>query len=89
MPTQKEKSQEKQSRNRKYKTLIKNQFKKIEICLKEKGTKAEEIKTLVAEAQQILDKASNKKIIHKNKAARKKSNLHTLLNKLNEKKEVS
>lgn len=89
MPTQKERSQEKQSRNRKYKTLIKNQFKKIEACLKEKGAKAEEIKVLVSEAQQILDKASNKKVIHKNKAARKKSNLHILLNKLNEKKEVS
>ena len=89
MPTQKEKSQEKQSRNRKYKTLIRNQFKKIEVCLKEKEPKAEEIKTLVAEAQQILDKANNKKVIHKNKAARKKSSLHLLLNKLNKKKEVS
>ena len=89
MPTQKEKSQEKQSRNRKYKTLIRNQFKKIEVCLKVKGPKAEEIKNLVSEAQQILDKANNKKVIHKNKAARKKSSLHLLLNKLNEEKEVS
>lgn len=77
-----------QSRSRKYKTLIKNQFKKIETCLKEKDPQAEEMKILVAEAQQILDKASNKKIIHKNKAARKKSNLHQLLNKLSQKPEI-
>jgi small subunit ribosomal protein S20 len=79
MLTEKEKSQVKQSRNRRYKTLIKNQFKKVEKCLKEKGTSAEEMKSLVAETQKILDKASNKKVIHKNKAARKKSRLHKLI----------
>ncbi|CAI2161734.1 1304_t:CDS:2 [Funneliformis geosporum] len=37
---------------------------------------------MVSEAQQILDKAAQKKIIHKNKAARKKSQLQRNLNKL-------
>ena len=89
MPTEKEKDQIKQSRNRKYKTLIKNQFKKVEKGLKEKGVGVEEMKFLVAETQKVLDKASNKKVIHKNKAARKKSRLHLMINKLNAKKEVS
>ena len=82
------KSKEKQSRNRKYKTLIKNQFKKVEVYLQEKKNDEEQLKKLVLETQKILDKASSKKIIHKNKAARKKSQLFKNLNRLNKEKEV-
>jgi small subunit ribosomal protein S20 len=89
MSIQKAKSHEKQSQNRKYKTLIKNQFKKFENCLKGGGENSEELKKITSEAQKVLDKASNKKIIHQNKAARQKSKLHSLLNKLNKKKEVT
>ncbi|MDR1670810.1 MAG: 30S ribosomal protein S20 [Spiroplasmataceae bacterium] len=78
MPIEEEKkSKEKQARNRKYKTLIKNQFKKIEI-FKDKDNK-EELKKLIAETQSILDKAKNKKVIHINKSARKKSQLYKKL----------
>ncbi|MEG7978503.1 MAG: 30S ribosomal protein S20 [Mollicutes bacterium UO1] len=83
------KSQVKQARNRKYKTLIKNQFKKIVFYLKEKKTDEQELKKLVAETQKILDKAQNKKVIHKNKAARKKSQLHSNLNKLRERQQIN
>jgi small subunit ribosomal protein S20 len=83
------KSKEKQSRNRRYKTIIKNQFKKVEVYLQEKKNDEEQLKKLVLETQKILDKASSKKIIHKNKAARKKSQLFKNLNKLNREKEVS
>jgi len=83
MLTQKEKNQKKQSHNRKYKTLIKNNFREIEIYLKEKNLQIEKIKELSAKAQSSLNKASNKGVIHKNKAARKTKSLHVLINKLN------
>ena len=93
MPTKeerisKEKEAEKQARNRKYKTLIKNQFRKIEVYLKEKKTDEKELKSLIAETQKILDKAKNKKIIHQNKSARKKRQLYKKLNVLSGGKEV-
>ena len=93
MPTKeerisKEKEAEKQARNRKYKTLIKNQFRKIEVYLKEKKADEKEIKSLIAETQKILDKAKNKKIIHQNKSARKKRQLYKKLNVLSGGKEV-
>lgn len=84
-----EKNREKQSQNRKYKTLIKNQFKKIEVYLKEKNTDEKELKKLESETQKVLDKAKNKKVIHRNKAARKKSQLHNNLNKLRENQEIN
>lgn len=74
-----EKNQKRQVRNKKYKTLIKNQFKKITSYLKEKKSQPGELKVLLAGTQKVLDKAANKKVIHKNKAARKKSKLHKLL----------
>ena len=94
MPTKeerikKEKEAEKQARNRKYKTLIKNQFRKIEVYLKEKKTDEKELKSLIAETQKILDKAKNKKIIHQNKSARKKRQLYKKINILNGGKEVN
>jgi len=83
------KNQERHARNRKYKTLIKNQFKKIEVYLQEKKSDEKELKKMVAETQKILDKAQNKKVIHKNKAARKKKQLYKNLNGLNQEKEVN
>ena len=83
------KNQERHARNRKYKTLIKNQFKKIEVYLQEKKSDEKELKKMVAETQKILDKAQNKKVIHKNKAARKKKQLYKNLNRLNQEKEIS
>jgi len=83
------KNQERHARNRKYKTLIKNQFKKIEVYLQEKKSDEKELKKMVSETQKILDKAQNKKVIHKNKAARKKKQLYKNLNGLNQEKEVN
>ena len=90
------KNKEKQARNRKYKTLIKNQFKKIEIHLKEEksdknavSVQQKELESLIAETQKILDKAKNKKIIHPRKRDRKKRQLYNSLNKLRETKEVN
>ena len=85
MPTKeerisKEKQAKKQAENRKYKTLIKNQFKKVKIYQKEKKTDEKELKNLISETQKILDKAKNKKVIHKNKVARKKKQLYKNLN---------
>jgi ribosomal protein S20 len=83
------KNQERHARNRKYKTLIKNQFKKIEVYLQEKKSDEKELKKMVSETQKILDKAQNKKVIHKNKASRKKKQLYKNLNRLNQEKEVN
>jgi small subunit ribosomal protein S20 len=67
-------------RNKKYKTLIKNQFKKIDSMVKsDKANKEEDLKILLSEAQRILDKASRKGVIHKNKSSRKKSRIYKLV----------
>ena len=76
------KNKEKRAKKRKYETLIKNQFKKVETYVKEKKTDEKELKKLLSETQKVLDKAQNKKVIHKNKAARKKSQLYNRLNDL-------
>ena len=94
MPTKeerisKEKEAKKQAKNRKYKTLIKNQFKKVEIYLKEKKTDEKELKSLISETQKVLDKAKNKKIIHQNKSARKKRQLYKKLNVLSGSEETN
>jgi small subunit ribosomal protein S20 len=74
MAIKNEKNKKKQSEKRKYKTLIKNHFKKAKSYLKEK-TDSSQIKSLIIETQKLLDKASQKGKIHRNKAARKKSQL--------------
>lgn len=80
MPIKEEKkSKEKQARNRKYKTLIKNQFKKVQL-FKDNDNK-DELKKLISETQKILDKAKNKNVIHINKSARKKTQLFKILSK--------
>jgi len=75
MPTKNIKNKKKQSENRKYKTLIKNQFKKVKSYLQEKEPNSPEINSLIIETQKLLDKASSKGKIHHNKASRKKSQL--------------
>ena len=82
------KNKEKQIRNRKYKTLIKNRLKKVDDFLKANETDIEKLKKLVSEAQKVLDKSSNKKVIHKNKASNKKSQLYKKLNELRKPAEV-
>lgn len=89
MSNQEEKDRIKQSRNRGYKKLVRKSVQKFKE-LAEKGASGVELKKTLSEAQKVLDKATNKKIIHKNKAARNKSKLHKiLLSKLKEEKEVS
>ncbi|CAJ0748954.1 16727_t:CDS:2 [Entrophospora sp. SA101] len=56
-----------------YDLTFKNQGLQITI---EKNSNRAELNILAAKTQKVLDKAVNKKIIHKNKAARKKSQLH-------------
>lgn len=78
MLNKKEKNQKKQSEKRKYNTLIKNQFKKVKSYQEEKKIDPSEINSLITETQKLLDKASSKGKIHRNKAARKKSRLMKL-----------
>ncbi|CAG8844979.1 16418_t:CDS:2, partial [Racocetra persica] len=89
-----EKNKVKQASNRKYKTLIKNQFKKIEVYLQKQkvdesavSAQQKELEILISETQNILDKAKNKKIIHPRKRDRKKRQLYNSLNKLRTTKE--
>ena len=81
---EKRKNKEKQARNRKYETLIKNQFKKIELYLKEKKSGESELKNLASETQRVLDKAKKKGVIHKNKANHHKSREQKKINKFQE-----
>lgn len=64
-------------RNKKYKVLLKSSEKKV-LNLKTKTDAEAELKKTVA----ILDRAAAKGIIHKNKAANKKSKLTRKVNKL-------
>jgi ribosomal protein S20 len=68
-----------QIRNKKYRTLVNNQLKKVTSYFQGNQVSAEELKKMVAEAQKALDKASNKKVITKKKINRKKSKLHKLV----------
>ena len=60
MLNNKEKNQKKQSENRKYKTLIKNQFKKVKRYQEEKKTDPSEINSLIIETRKLLDKLLSK-----------------------------
>jgi small subunit ribosomal protein S20 len=64
-------------RNKKYKALLKGAEKRV-LNLKVKGEAETELKKTVA----LLDRAAAKGIIHKNKAANKKSKLTKKINKL-------
>ena len=80
------KNKAKQVQKKGYKTLVKNQLKKIDVYL-ERGKRNEvELEKMVSEAQKVLDKASYKKAIHKNRASDEKSRLNNKINKLKKEK---
>lgn len=75
------KEERNREQNRKYKTLIKNDFKKFKYEF-DNGNKENFLKLseLLVIAQKNIDKSVGKKIIHKNNAARKKSRLFRMFN---------
>ena len=70
----------KAARNKDLKSSLKTALKKAELAIE---TNADNKEEAVKAAVQKLDQAWSKGLIHKNKAARKKSQLATKLNKLN------
>jgi small subunit ribosomal protein S20 len=66
-------------RNKSYKSSVKTTIKKFELAL-EAGN-IDDAKAAFVKAEKQLDKAVSKGIIHKNTAARKKSQLASKLNK--------
>jgi small subunit ribosomal protein S20 len=75
------KNEKRQINNRRHKTLIKNKVKSLKILLgKEKNEEViKEIKETFSLVQRCIDKAKNKKVIHRNKADRRKSRLQKLI----------
>lgn len=65
--------------NRSQKSAMKTAYKKAALAIQAKDEKAEQ---LFKEAVIALDKATNKNIIHKNAAARKKSQLAKAYNSM-------
>jgi small subunit ribosomal protein S20 len=76
------KDKERQSAKRKHKTLIKNHFKEMEKCLKKSDVDLDHLKELFRKTQKTLDKAAQKGVIHKNRAADKKSKYSQRINSL-------
>lgn len=66
-------------RNTNFKSLMKTEIKKAIVAIENKDKNATEI---VQNALKQIDKTSSKGIIHKNSAARKKSNLSKKLNSI-------
>ena len=64
-------SKKRQAQKRKFKTLIKNQQKTLESEMA-RVNQSSKLKDLFIRMQSLLDKASQKGIIHPNKARRKK-----------------
>lgn len=67
-------------RNRSWRTAVRNRCKKVVKAVDANNLKDAE--ALFVEAVRILDRASDKRIIHKNAAARKKSRLSAMIKKL-------
>ena len=65
-------------RNKAYKTRLKNVVKTVETAISESNKEAAQ--TALQEAISTLDRIASKGIIHKNKAARKKSRLTKKVN---------
>lgn len=65
-------------RNKAYKTRLKNVFKTVETAVSESNKEAAQL--ALQEAITTLDRTASKGIIHKNKAARKKSRLTKKVN---------
>ncbi|MDQ7821904.1 MAG: 30S ribosomal protein S20 [Candidatus Eremiobacteraeota bacterium] len=71
-------SEKRHDKNVAAKSKVKTAFKKTEAAIAQ--GKNEEAKVLAREAVVTIDKAASKRIVHKNKAARKKSRLVKKLN---------
>ncbi|MBA5849889.1 30S ribosomal protein S20 [Clostridium sp. cel8] len=72
--------QTKTLRNKMIKSSLKTTLKKFETAIENKNL--EEAKITFAASVKALDKAASKGVLHKNKAARKKSRLAAKLNNL-------
>lgn len=59
-------------RNQPIRTAVKSVFKKAETAL---DAKSDDLAAVAKEAASVIDKAASKGVVHKNKAARKKSRL--------------
>lgn len=68
------------TRNRSYKTLIKNLEKKVEDAISSKNI--EEANNVFKEYVKKIDSVSGKGIVHANKAARKKSRISKKINSI-------
>ncbi|WP_058486901.1 30S ribosomal protein S20 [Defluviitalea phaphyphila] len=67
-------------RNRIVKSKVKTAIKKVIACVNDNNL--EEAKIALANAMAEIDKAASKGVFHKNTAARKKSSLAKLVNKI-------
>jgi len=76
------KSKKRATANKEYKKKIDFLFKKIKKEVKAKG---KNVKEMIKEFYQVVDKTAKRKIIHKNKAARLKSRVTKLAFKKQEK----
>ncbi len=72
-------TQTKTLRNQMVKSALKTIIKKFEVALD--NNELESAKTIFSDVTKALDMAASKGVIHKNKAARKKSRLAIKLNK--------
>ena len=72
-------NKKRQQRNLETKKSVKEAIKKLKKVVDSKDTSPRE--KALTEVYKILDKAASKKIIHRNKASRKKSRLTKLLKK--------
>jgi small subunit ribosomal protein S20 len=72
------------ARNRKVKTILKNELKEVRGAVA--GGKVEEAAKEAVVAQTKLDRAASRKIIHRNKAARLKSRMSKLIKSAKAKK---
>lgn len=73
------KTKKRTSRNRSTKSNIKDALKKVTKALQSKNIEA--ARAAAQEAVKILDKAASRRIIHPNKAARKKSRVFAAIKK--------
>jgi len=76
------KNKERQSRKRRYATLIKKYRKEIEKCLGQSNIDLVGLKKMFKKVQKVLDKAAQKGVIHKNRAAKQKSKYSHKINNL-------
>ncbi len=75
-------SLEARTRNKSYKSRMKNAVKKVVDTIKS-GENKEKLDEMVKEAISLIDKAASKGVIHKNQAARRKSRLMKIISTAN------